>query len=296
MRGGRDRARGRDARRPHAAVRLPQRRVRHVQGTDPRRRGRLRPAPGVDAHRRREAHRPRALLLREAVDRRHDRGARGAPRRRHRDQAPAVPHRVDREGGARRRDRALQAAGQRAAAVPRGPVRRLPAEGRQAAQLLARHAAARRQAARAAHPARPAAASSPTRCSRNTRGARSCASRARSGRSTCARTSDKPIDLRRRRHRLRADQGDDRARAPPQDRPREMVLYWGARSLRRPLPARPARQVADRAPELHVHPGAVGAQAGRRLARPDGLRAPGGDGRLPGPVRATRCTRAARRR
>ena len=70
------------------------------------------------------------------------------------DQAPAVPARVDRQGRARRRDRALQAAGERAAAVPRRPVHRLPAQGRQAAQLLARHAAARRQAPRAPHPPR----------------------------------------------------------------------------------------------------------------------------------------------
>ena len=114
-----------------------------------------------------------------------DRGARGAPRRRHPDQAAAVPHRMDRKGRARRRHRPLQAAGQRAAAIPRRAVHRFPAEGRQAAQLLAGHAAARRQALEL-HIRHIPAGSSPTRCSRNTRGARSCASKDRSARSTCA--------------------------------------------------------------------------------------------------------------
>ena len=75
LRRRRHRARGGDGRRPDAALRLPQRRLRHVQGQDPRGRRRLRPAPGVDAHRRREAAGPRALLLREAADRPRDRGA-----------------------------------------------------------------------------------------------------------------------------------------------------------------------------------------------------------------------------
>ncbi len=117
-----------------------------------------------------------------------DRGARGAPRRRHPDQAAAraASSRSTRWRPTSRSSGSSCPANERLQ-YPRGPVRRFPAEGRQAAQLLARHAAARRRAARAPRPAHPGRLLHPTRCSRSTRAARSCASRGRSARSTCAR-------------------------------------------------------------------------------------------------------------
>ena len=249
-----------------------------VQGTHSRRRGRLRPAPGGNAHRRRKAHGPGAVLLRQTANRPGDRGARGAPRRRHRDQAPALPHRVDRQGRARRGDRALQAPRQRAAAVPRRPVRRLPAEGRQAAQLLARHAAARRQAAGAPRPAR-AGRLLHRSALHAVQGSRDPALRGPARFVLSARGLRQADRVRRRRHRLRADQGDDRARALSQARSRDGALL-GRTLAAGSVPARTARPVADRTPQLHVHPGAVGTSPRRRVAGPHRLRAPGGARRL----------------
>ena len=87
--------------------------------------------------------------------------------------------------------------------------------------------------------------------------------------------------LRRRRHRLRADQGHHRARAAPRDRrdAADGALLGRAREAR-PLSARSARPVAAAEPQLHVHPGAVRSRARGRLARPHRPRAPGGAGRL----------------
>ena len=183
----RDRARGGDARGPHAAVRMPQRRVRHVQG---------RILEGTVDYGPHQAStltedekrtglalfccaRPQTDLVIEVRE----------VRRAGDIQIKRLPCRIESidKRRARRRDRALQAAGERAAAVPRRPVHRLPAEGRQAAQLLAGHAAARRRSCSNCTSGTCPAASSPTCCSRNTRGARSCASRVRSARSTCAR-------------------------------------------------------------------------------------------------------------
>ena len=282
MRRRRDGAGGRDAQRPHAAVRLPQRRVRHLQGQDPGGRSRLRRAPGVDADRGREAGRTRALLLREAAHRPRDRGARSAPRGRHPDQAPPVPDRVDREGRARRRDRPVQAARERAAPVPGRPVHRLPAEGRQAPQLLARDAAARRQPARDPRPAHPGRILQ-RRAVHAVQGTRDPALRGAARRVLPARGIGQADRVRRGRHRVRADQGDDRARAASRDRPRDGAVLGRARAARS-LPAGPPRPVAVGAPQLHVHPGAVGAARRRRVAGPYRLRAPGGDGRFPGPV------------
>ena len=106
--------------------------------------------------------------------------------------------------------------------------------------------------------------------------------------------TDKPIDLRRGRHRLCADQGDHRAHAASPDSARDGALLGRAREARS-LPARTSRKVADRASELHVHPGAVGTRGRRCVAGPHGLRAPGGARRLQRTCRATRYTRAARR-
>ena len=80
----------------------------------------------------------------------------------HPDQDAAVP-RAEARARRRRRDRAAaQAAGERAAAVPRRAVHRVPAEGRLAAQLLHGQPAARRRADRAARAPRRRRASSPT--------------------------------------------------------------------------------------------------------------------------------------
>ena len=62
----------------------------------------------------------RALLLRAAADRPRHRGARGAPRRRHPDQAAAVPHRVDRQGR-RRTSRSCASSCRRTSACSTSP-------------------------------------------------------------------------------------------------------------------------------------------------------------------------------
>ncbi len=79
-------------------------------------------------------------------------------------------------------------------------------------------------------------------------------------------------------------------------RARPMVLYWGVRAQRDLyLPDLPG-QVAAAQPQLHVHPGAVGAARRRTLARPHRLRAPGGAGRFRAICPAIRSTPAAGRR
>ena len=146
------------------------------------------PHQAVDAHRRGQARRSCAVLLRSAEDGSRHRSARSASRRRHPDQAAAEPHRIDRQAGGRRRDRQAQAAGIRAAAIPGRPVHRLPAEGRASAQLFARDAAACRRAARIAHPPHARGLVHRSAVPHATRAARSCASKGRSARSICART------------------------------------------------------------------------------------------------------------
>ena len=109
--------------------------------------------------------------------------------------------------------------------------------------------------------------------------------------------SDKPIILVAGGTGFAPIKAIDRARAAP--RPRRAAadgaLLGRAREAR-PLPAGPAGQLAAGAPQLHVHPGAVRARAGRRVAGTHGPRPPGGARRLPRACRATRSTPAARRR
>jgi hypothetical protein len=279
LRERRNRPRRRDEGRPAAAVRLPQRRVRNLQGAHPRRRRRLRRLPVVDVDRRRQAHGARAVLLRAPAHRPHDRSARGAPRRRHPDQAPAMPHRDHRQACGRCRDRAHQAAGQRAPAVPRRTVHRLPAQGWQAPQLFTRGGSARRRAARAAHPAhrgrpvhRPVVLDVPR--------PRDPAHRGPARRVLPARGVGQADDFRGRRHRLRANQGDARTLFSPRHRPADGAVL-GRTHARWPVHAAPARAVADGARQFHVHPGAVRHRSRRRVARPQGIRAPGGARRFP---------------
>ncbi len=69
------------------------------------------------------------------------------------------------------------------------------------------------------------------------------------------------------------------------DATRPMVLYWGARAKRDLyLPDLPGTWQQQK-PQLHVHPGAVRSAAGRRLARSQRLRAPGGARRFRRPLR-----------
>ena len=185
----------------------------------------------------------------------------------------------------RRRDRPPQAAGERAAAVPGRPVHRLPAEGRPAAQLLAGDAAARRRAARAAHPARARRLLHRPAVHRSTRGARSCASRARSARSTCARTrtsrsSSSPAAPASRRSRRSSS-----TRCTTTSTRGGRWCSTGARGRRRTSTCRTCREAGSRAPQLHVHPGAVRTRAGRCVAGPHRPRPPGGARRLPRPLR-----------
>ena len=258
--GGRDRAGGGDARRPHAAVRVPQRRLRNVQGQDPGRRRRLRRAPGVDADRGREAHGSCALLLRQAaaptssIEVREVRRAGDIVIKR----LPCRIESIDKAAPDVAIVRFKLPANERLQFLA-GPVHRLPAEGRQAPQLLAGHRRRTTTSCSSCTSGTCPTASSPTRCSRNTRDARSCASRGRWARSTCARTSDKPIVF------VAGGTGFAPIKAIIEHAlhhkiDREMVLYWGARSLRRPLPARPARAVAARAHELHLRSRALRAQ------------------------------------
>ena len=189
-----------------------------------------------------------------------------------------------------------QAAGERAAAIPRRPVHRLPAEGRPPAQLLARDAAARRRAARAAHPPRarrlvhrPGVHDVQGPRDPALRGAARHVLPARGFRQ--ADRSSSPAAPASRRSRRSSS-----TRSITGSTARDGALLGRAREARS-LPARPARASgSSRASELHVHPGAVGTRCRRCVARPHGLRAPGRDGRLSATCRATRSMRAARRR
>ena len=77
---------------------------------------------------------------------------------------------------------------------------------------------------------------------------------------------------------------------------RQMVLYWGARTLARPVPAGAAGEVAGGTRQLHLHPGALRPAARRTTgwgARASCTRRCSTISRA---SRATRCTPAARRR
>ena len=238
---------------------------------------------------------PRALLRRAPEDRPRHRGAGGPPRRRHPGPAPALPDRVHRARRRRRRDRPPQAARERAPPVPGRPVHRPAAEGRAAAQLLAGDAAARRRAARAARPAHPRRLLHHPALHR-VQGARDPALRGPARVVLPARGLGQAGDPGRRRHRLRADQGDRRARAAPRPgRAAAVRPLLGRPDEEGPLPAGPAGKLAA-GPQLHVHPRAVGTR--RRTMR-------GRDARASSTRRcsttspacvATRSTPAARRR
>ncbi len=201
-----------------------------------------------------------------AADRRGARGAHRPRRRRVRDPQDAVPRDPHREARARRRDPAPAAAGQRPAALPRRPVRRVHPAGRRAAQLLdgERAAHAGRQARHRAAPAPPAGRPVHRPRVRRDEGEGHPAHRGPVRQLLPARGLRQADGAARLGHRPRADQGDRRAPALEAQRAVRRVLYWGCRTRKRPVPARLGRRGGGRDAVADLHPGALGGDRRRR--------------------------------
>ena len=183
---------------------------------------------------------------------------------------------------ARRGDAAPAAAGGRAAAVPCRAVHRVHPARRRAAQLLdgqrAAHAGRARHRHRTAHPP-PAGRQVHRPRVRRDEGKGNPAHRRPLRQLLPARGLRQADGAAGLGHRLRADQGPARAHEVQGHRPaRDAVL--GRAAARGPVHGRLGARAAGADAEPALRAGGVERGAGRQLARPHRLRAPGGDGRL----------------
>jgi len=199
-----------------------------------------------------------------------------------------VPRDPHRETRARRRDPAPPVAGQRPAALPRRPVRRVHPAGRRAAQLLdgERAAHAGRQAGDRAAPAPSAGRPLHRPRVRRDEGKGHPAHRGPVRQLLPARGLRQADGAAGVGDRPRTDQGDRRAPALEAQRASGRAVL-GLPHPPRPLPARVGRRGGCRDAVADLHPGALGSDRRRPLDRSHRLRPPCRDA---GPARSLRAS------
>ena len=267
------------------ALRLPRRRLRLLQEPAARRPRHPRRTPAARAVHRRRGRRPDPALLRRGADRLRDRSAQRARRGRVPGAEDAGTRAEPAARRGRRDDRQAAAAGQPEPAVPRRPVHRDHPARRRAAQLFDGQclAPAGQPAGAGTAPAPPAGRQVHRPCVRRDEGQGDPAHRRALRQLLPARGVEQADRAAGRGHRLRADQGADRAHAAEGHHPADVAVL-GLPHARRPVPARLGRSRggADAQPALRA--GAV-RKLRRRLDRPQRAGAPRGDGRCARPVR-----------